>query len=253
MHLAEDLLLLLTDDDTGKLTASGAEVDVALGGALLVELALAERVGVAGPGERVRARGGWCSRTRPPPATSSSTTRWRSCGTGRASGRRTSWRAWGRGRGPGSTGASSSAVSSAPRATACSASSRRTGGRRGTRPMRRRCGRSWSRRCARVRPPRRGPGRSSRCCSRWTRCARPVDPGSVGLTRKELDANARRIAEGDWAGRAVGHAIDAMNAAVIAAVSTSVVAGGTFRPRRRELPRLARPGPRVFNRAWPCA
>ena len=54
-----------------------------------------------------------------------------------------------------------------------------------------------------------------------------VDPGSVGLTRKELDANARRIAEGDWAGRAVGHAIDAMNAAVIAAVSTSVVAGGT--------------------------
>jgi len=40
MLLAEDLLLLLTDDDTGKLAASSTEVDVALGGALLAELAL---------------------------------------------------------------------------------------------------------------------------------------------------------------------------------------------------------------------
>jgi hypothetical protein len=52
--LAEDLLLLLTDDDTGKLTASSTEVDVALGGALLVELALMDRVDVAGADERVR-------------------------------------------------------------------------------------------------------------------------------------------------------------------------------------------------------
>ena len=54
MLLAEDLLLLLTDDDTGKLAASSAEVDVALGGALLVELALMQRVDVAGRDERVR-------------------------------------------------------------------------------------------------------------------------------------------------------------------------------------------------------
>ena len=54
MLLAEDLLLLLTDDDSGKLAASGAEVDVALGGALLVELALMERVDIAGPDESVR-------------------------------------------------------------------------------------------------------------------------------------------------------------------------------------------------------
>ena len=47
MLLAEDLLLLLTDDDSN-------EVDVALGGALLVELALTHRVDVAGPDERVR-------------------------------------------------------------------------------------------------------------------------------------------------------------------------------------------------------
>jgi hypothetical protein len=44
MLLAEDLLLLLTDDGTGKLVKSGTEVDLALGGAQLVELALAERV-----------------------------------------------------------------------------------------------------------------------------------------------------------------------------------------------------------------
>jgi hypothetical protein len=54
MLLAEDLLLLLTDDDTGKLAASRSEVDLALGGALLVELALMDRVDVAGAGDRVR-------------------------------------------------------------------------------------------------------------------------------------------------------------------------------------------------------
>ena len=54
MLLAEDLLLLLTDDDNGKLTASSTEEDVALGGALLVELTLMQRVDVAAPDDRVR-------------------------------------------------------------------------------------------------------------------------------------------------------------------------------------------------------
>ena len=36
MLIAEDLLLLLTDDETGKLAASTTLVDIALGGALLV-------------------------------------------------------------------------------------------------------------------------------------------------------------------------------------------------------------------------
>ena len=53
MLLAEDLLLLLTDDETGKLDASGTEVDMALGGALLVELALLQRIDVAGPHEQL--------------------------------------------------------------------------------------------------------------------------------------------------------------------------------------------------------
>lgn len=52
--IAEDLLLLLTDDETGKLAASSEEIDVALGGALLLELVLTQRVDVAGPSEPVR-------------------------------------------------------------------------------------------------------------------------------------------------------------------------------------------------------
>jgi hypothetical protein len=51
--IAEDLLLLLTSDDTGKLMTDPAGTDVALGGALLADLELVQRVGVAGPGERV--------------------------------------------------------------------------------------------------------------------------------------------------------------------------------------------------------
>ena len=54
MLIAEDLLLLLTADDTGKLAADSTNTDMALGGALLAELALTERVDIAGPDERVR-------------------------------------------------------------------------------------------------------------------------------------------------------------------------------------------------------
>lgn len=54
MLIAEDLLLLLTNDETGKLVASASEVDVALGGALLVELTLMQRLDLAGPSEQVR-------------------------------------------------------------------------------------------------------------------------------------------------------------------------------------------------------
>ena len=47
--IAEDLLLLLTADDTGKLDADTTDIDVALGGALLAELALTQHVDLAGP------------------------------------------------------------------------------------------------------------------------------------------------------------------------------------------------------------
>lgn len=42
---AEDLLLLLTNDETGKLVVPREQADVALGGANLIELTLMERVG----------------------------------------------------------------------------------------------------------------------------------------------------------------------------------------------------------------
>lgn len=44
-------------------------------------------------------------------------------------------------------------------------------------------------------------------------------PGSVGLPKKELNAHAKRIAEGDWAAKAVRQAIDSTNATIIAATS----------------------------------
>ena len=56
MLIAEDLLLLLTADDTGRSSAGSTNMKVALGGALLAELALMQRVDLAGPGERVKER-----------------------------------------------------------------------------------------------------------------------------------------------------------------------------------------------------
>jgi hypothetical protein len=53
MLIAEDLLLLVTADDTGKLAADSTNTNMALGGALLAELALAQRVDIAGPDEQV--------------------------------------------------------------------------------------------------------------------------------------------------------------------------------------------------------
>jgi hypothetical protein len=53
MLIAEDLLLLLTADDTGKLAAESTNTNMALGGALLAELALRQRVDIAGPDEQV--------------------------------------------------------------------------------------------------------------------------------------------------------------------------------------------------------
>ena len=48
MLLAEDLLLLVTDDASGRLSAPVAPVDAGLGGANLVELTLRNKVGLSG-------------------------------------------------------------------------------------------------------------------------------------------------------------------------------------------------------------
>jgi hypothetical protein len=48
MLLAEDLLLLITDDASGRLAAAGSQVDAGLGGANLVELTLLGKVDITG-------------------------------------------------------------------------------------------------------------------------------------------------------------------------------------------------------------
>jgi Golgi phosphoprotein 3 (GPP34) len=54
MLLAEDLLLLVTDDASGRLSAPGVQVDAGLGGANLVELTLLGKVDVAGEQDQGR-------------------------------------------------------------------------------------------------------------------------------------------------------------------------------------------------------
>jgi hypothetical protein len=54
MLLAEDLLLLVTDDASGRLSAPGAQVDAGLSGANLVELTLMSKVGISGEEDQGR-------------------------------------------------------------------------------------------------------------------------------------------------------------------------------------------------------
>src|SRR4051794_12111916 len=54
MLLAEECLLLLLDDATGKAKVDPSHLDLALAGALLAELAERGRVAVTGPGEPVK-------------------------------------------------------------------------------------------------------------------------------------------------------------------------------------------------------
>ena len=53
--LAEDLLLMVTDDASGHLSAPAAQVDAGLGGANLAELTLMNKVGLSGEGEAGKA------------------------------------------------------------------------------------------------------------------------------------------------------------------------------------------------------
>ena len=54
MLIAEDLLLLAYDDETGKSLIDATRLDYGLAGALLLELSLLDKVTVAGPGEEVK-------------------------------------------------------------------------------------------------------------------------------------------------------------------------------------------------------
>ena len=54
MLIAEDLLLLVTDDTSGRLFAPAEQVDIGLAGANLLQLALTDKVGLSGPGDEAR-------------------------------------------------------------------------------------------------------------------------------------------------------------------------------------------------------
>lgn len=54
MLIAEDLLLLAYDDETGKSVIDGTRLEYGLAGALLLELSVLGKVSVAGPGEAVK-------------------------------------------------------------------------------------------------------------------------------------------------------------------------------------------------------
>jgi hypothetical protein len=225
MLLAEDLLLLLTDDDSGKLAASSTEVDVALGGALLVELTLMHRVDVAGSDERVRAG-----------------------------------RLVVRDPGPTGDGLLDEALTVVGQKEGKKPQNvvARLGKRARVRLYERLVAggvlRAADDRILGIFPTHRWPSKDAAHESTVraglvtalregaTSEARTgalvslllalkavhkaVDPGSVGLSKKELNANAKRIAEGEWAAKAVRQAIDSMNAAVIAATSAAVVGIG---------------------------
>ena len=225
MLLAEDLLLLLTDDDTGKLAVSGAELDVALGGALLIELTSMARVDVAGPDEPVRP--------------------------GRLRVRNS---------GPTGDGFLDEALAAVGQKEGKKPQSVVASLGKGVR------GRLYARlaedgvlraeegRILGIFPTHRWPStdaaheasirsalgtalRNGRTTDERTGALislllalsavhKAVEPGSVGLSKRDMNANATRIAEGDWAATAVRAVIDGMHAAVIAATSSAVAGGG---------------------------
>jgi hypothetical protein len=225
MLLAEDLLLLLTDDDTGKLAASGSEVDVALGGALLVELTLMQRVDVAGPDDRVR-EGRLLVRN--PDPTSDGLLDEALTIVGQKEGKKPqSVVAWLGKR---------ARVRLYQRLVDGGVLRAEDGRILGIFPTHR-----WPSvdvvhesavRSGLVTALREGATTDARTGALISLLLalkavhKAVDPASVGISKKELNANAKRIAEGDWAAEAVRKAIDSANTAVIAAASAGVVGGG---------------------------
>ena len=226
MLIASDLLLLLTDDSTGKLRVASNEIDIALGGALLIELAIARRVTVAGEAAPVRTGRLMVTDTSPTSDVlldeALSTLSARQGGNAkdvvRPLGKGVRPRLFARlveegilreqhgkilnlfpvDRWPSSDNAHEKSV------RALLADALRTGSTNDAHIA----------------------GLIS-LLHALEAVAKVIDPAQLGITKKEMNANARRIAEGDWASAAVRQAIDSMLAAVIAATSSSaVVASG---------------------------
>lgn len=225
MLVAEDLLLALTDDATGKLLVSGSEADIALGGALLVELVMRERADLAGPDDRVRE--GRLLAKDPTPTGDDVLDAALAVVVEKEGkkpenvvprlGRHVRARLYER--------------------LVASGQLRAEEGRiLGVVPTRR-----WPsedvRRESEVRARlaealQSGATKDERAAAlialllALDAVHKVVDPETVGLQKRELRVRARQIAEGEWAGRSVRRAVDSLNAAVIAAISSGASGGG---------------------------
>lgn len=226
MLIAEDLLLLLTHDDTGKLASSGTEVDVALGGAVLVDLTLMERVDVAGPREPVR-EGRLV--VKDPSATGDAVLDEALAAIGEKEGKKPQSVVARLGKGVRAALYGRLVERGLLRAE--------RGRILGIFPTDRwpaldasheasvRAGIASALREGRTSDARIGALISLLLALRAVH--KVVEPSSVGLPKQEIKASAKRIAEGDWAARAVRQAIDSTNAAIIAVTaSTAAAAGG---------------------------
>ena len=225
MLIAEDLLLLLTADDTGKLAADGTNTDLALGGALLAELALMQRVDIAGPGERVR-EGRLVVRDAGPTGDGVLDDALATVGDeeGRkpqsvvaALGKRTRARLYGRLAEAGVLRAEEGRILGVFHTHRWPAehTDHEAAVRAGLDTALRHGGTTDARTGALV---------SLLLALKAVHTA--VPPESVGLSEHELNARAERIAEGDWVGKAVRSAIDTDTAIIVAATSSRGFGGG---------------------------
>jgi hypothetical protein len=224
--IAEDLLLLLTDDDTGRLAASATLVDIALGGALLVELALGGHVDTAGPDERVH-RGRLIVRDAAPTGDDVLDDALATLAGKEGKKPQTVVTALGKG----------TRVRLYERLAQNGVLREEDGRILGLFPTHhwptQDAGHEAGVRAALEANLRHGSTTDSRVGAIIALLAAlnavhdVVDPERVGLSERELRTRASRIAEGDWAAAAVRSAIAAMMAAIIAASSSAVVVPGS--------------------------
>jgi hypothetical protein len=226
MLIAEDLLLLLTDDRTGKLAVSSNQVDVALGGALLLELTLAHRVDVAGESEAVH-KGRLVVRDESPTSDDPLDEALVQLGKKRGKNPKDVVPVLGKGL------RDRLHARLADRGLLREASGKTLG----VFPTHRWTANDTAHedlvRALLVDALRMGATDDLRVAALVSllhslkAVEKVIDPVTVGVTKKEVKATAKRIAEGNWASEAVRKAIDEIMAAVIAATSSATVVSGS--------------------------
>ncbi len=225
MLIAEDLLLLLTADDTGKLAADRADTNMALGGALLADLAHMKRVDIAGPDERVRA-GRLIVRDASPTGDGALDDALAMVGRKEDKKPQNVVAALGKG----------TRVRLYERLAEAGLLRSEDGRILGIFPTHRwpagQTGHKTALRAGLATALRHGGATDARTGALVSLLLalkavhKAVTPESVGLSKGELNASAKQIAEGDWVGKAVRSAIDKHTAAIIAATSPKGSFGG---------------------------